>query len=287
MIRRVSALLVALAVAVALVGCGAEAKTVGGKPRTKVIKRIISLSPSLSEIIALNDPSLLVGRTSSCDYPIGSFANVPVVAEVKPDYEKVVAAQPELIIYDSTLFSEADIEKLKSVAKSAEVMPFEAKSVRGLIDWIVRFGAKTGGESTYSEYCDRIYASVARAKASPANGVKVAIITGGPAEGYFAAGTDSFLADVVRQTGAELVGPKSDKFAPINAEALTSLAPALILTSDKAEAVLADAKLGAVPAVRAKKVFGIRGDVLLRAGSRVHTLIDGISSLARDSQKAP
>ncbi|RYG87739.1 cobalamin-binding protein, partial [bacterium] len=72
-------------------GCQ-QAQAIGGKARPTIYRRIVSLSPSTSEVLVSNGIPLS-GRTAACDYP-ANVKSVPVVAGVKPDYEALAKVKP-------------------------------------------------------------------------------------------------------------------------------------------------------------------------------------------------
>ena len=55
------------------------------------VKTAISLCPSAAELLTLGTPRL-VGRSSKDDYPT-TIKSVEVVADIKPDYEKITTLE--------------------------------------------------------------------------------------------------------------------------------------------------------------------------------------------------
>jgi iron complex transport system substrate-binding protein len=95
-------------------------------------------------------------------------------------------------------------------------------------------------------------------------------------------GTDSFLADVVKISGGDLVGSKGTKFEPLNPEALVSMNPDVILTggsktdSSSYTEIMSDPRFKTINAVKQNRVRPINGDVLLRRGTRVDSLLKAV-----------
>lgn len=254
-----------------LAGCQ-KPTPIGGKPLPKLYIKVVSLSPSTTEIIGQYDvPDRLTGRTASCNFPTG-LDNVPVMGGVKPDYEKLAKAKPDLIVYDRAVYGEADIQKLKELG--IDTFEMDVHTVDGLIDWLYRYGAIGPDPLKFAEYADRIYQARQLAKAEalvpPA---RVAVLLGGSGE-YLIAGKGTFQADIVRALGAEPVGPYAKAFVPASIEQLVKDNPDCIVTGKgDAAQVLRDPRLATVRAVRQGRVAGIDKDVLLRAGARVDQLI--------------
>jgi len=82
----------------------------------KTANRIISLVPSLSELIVdLGLTDKLIGRTRFCIHPKESVSNIPVIGGTKnPDIEKIKSLKPDLIIANKEENRKEDIEALTS-----------------------------------------------------------------------------------------------------------------------------------------------------------------------------
>jgi ABC-type Fe3+-hydroxamate transport system substrate-binding protein len=274
-----------LFVLLAAIGCESTAVTVGGKPRPKRYQGVVSLSPSTTEIVAsLGSVAILKGRTQADDFP-RTISEVPVVASVKPDYEKIASANPGLIVYDAVLYNAQDVEKIKGLG--ADVFDFKANTVEEFNREVLRLGSLLAAETTASTYVDRIVGARNTALASaPATKPKVAVILPSPDGNHYINGTDSFLTDVVRSAGGDPIGPKADRFVALSPEFLISQNPDAIVigveASDKAgaaklvDAVLADARLKSVKAIANRKIIAIDSDVLTRRGYRVDKLIENL-----------
>lgn len=284
--RRRLALFLAIVPILSLLLAGCESyQEVGGRPNPKRVGKIVSLSPSTTELVAANlyGISELVGRTASCNYPAG-ISSVPVVAEVKPSFERIAAAKPDLIIYDAGLYSQGDVEKLKQL--NIELFEFKANTIDEYADTCLRLASRTGCESRMSDYIDRMYAEVSLNQGTkPENPPKVAIVLRNPDGSLMVAGTKSFLGDVLTKCGAAPVGPESTKFENANVESLIEMAPEVILTTDalgSQDGILKDPRLQSIPAVKKKYVAATTGDVLLRAGTRVRDLVERVGKLVRE-----
>ncbi len=265
-----------LALAICGIGCGESVTIVGGKPRPKFYHQIVSLSPGTTEIaLQYGTARFLVGRTAADDYPKFQANKVPIVASVKPDYEKIASIKPDLILYDALLYNDQDVTKIK--ATGADLFVVSANTVDDFISQLYTFGSLAAGETNVSSYVDRILAARSSAQGDAANPkLKVAILMPGQGSEHMIAGTDSFVADLVRAAGGEPVGPKADRFVSLSPEFLVGQNPDIIITSGEGQAVLADARLASVKAIKARRVMGVKSDVLLRRGSRVDKVIDAL-----------
>lgn len=254
-----------------IAGCQGERMTLGGKPRPKIYKRVVSLSPSMSEITTKMD-LVLVGRTAACNYP-ENIVQAAVVAEVKPNYERLLQVKPDLVVVDKALFSEAEIAKIKATAKS-DVIEMDVHTVDDLIDFIDALAGRIGGELPAQKYLDDIRKQRAIAQASkPARGVNAVILMGDSAGGYMIAGRGSFTADLIRSAGASVLGPDADKFVPANLEQLLTWNPDTIFVPGKADSLLKDPRLASLKAIKSGRVAAASPDLMLRAGARVDGMI--------------
>lgn len=264
-----------------VVGCRPPAQ-LQGKPNATNYRKVISLSPSTTEIAGtfMTDSARLQGRTSACDHP-DFVRDIEVVGSVKPDFEKIAAMKPDFIVYDQTLYNDADIEKLKTIAPQADVLVLDPSTVKSYIDFLYRFAAATASETQVMDYAEKVLQASGVGRSNPPD-PKPKVITllgGGPNTEYMATGTQSFLADVVRDGGGEPVGPDSDRFQVVNVEHLVKWNPDLIFTSDDPKTILSDPRLKDIGAVKGKAVLQFRGDILLRAGARVDKLINRVRQL--------
>src|SRR5688572_435424 len=79
------------------VGCQPGQEQIRFPRREKMYMSAASLSPGATEVLgSLAFSVRLVGRTAACDFP-PQVKTAPVVAQVKPDYEKLKAAQPGVV----------------------------------------------------------------------------------------------------------------------------------------------------------------------------------------------
>lgn len=83
---------------------------------TPPVHRIISLAPNITEIVcALGARDRLIGRTAYCDFP-PDVQSVPVVADMLTiNFEKVVAARPDLVLMTYVGNTRGNYEKLKGL----------------------------------------------------------------------------------------------------------------------------------------------------------------------------
>lgn len=271
---------------IALVGIGCTPPVVmAGKSPPMIYEKGISLSPSTTEIMFSLPGSLkLAGRTESCNYPNGVKGAPVVMKGVKPEFEQITSMQPHLVLYDADVISEQDVAKLKELG--IETFGFEARTIDGFMKELILLGSKIAGEIKLSTYADQIYAAKGSAMgAAPKVKIKAAVLLGGGGAEHWVAGTDSFLADVMRTCGAEPVGPKAQKFAMMNAEAFLASNPDVIFVAGDPTSVMKDPRLAQVAAIKNGHVAGLKEDILLRKGARLPKLINNMSAVIQGAAK--
>lgn len=280
--RRVLPVVALLSTLISLFGCQPQEAPVPLRQRPREYRRVVSLSPGVTEILISTFQVNPVGRTAADNYPPHNLEKIPVVATVKPDYEKLREVQPDLIVLDGTLFSDQDIEKLKQT--KATIFILKPKDIDDFRLQLFDLGNVVGTGTKAQDYVTRIRTEIANAKGAVAGDHrKVMVLMPGGNGSYMAAGTESFVADEVRGAGGDPVGPKADRFVPITPEAIAEANPDAIIVpaqdgkdASGALTVLKDARLKNTPAVKENRVGAVLGDVILRTGARVDTAIKAL-----------
>ena len=252
-----------------LVGCK-QPVHYGGVPRKAFFKSIVSLSPSTTEMVGLAG-IMLIGRTQACNYP-RSMSSVPVVADLKPDYEKITQIHPDLILLDRDLYGDSEIQKLKETKAVVKVVGSD--TVEGYIKDFYTLGNLISGEANINEYIIRVRKQITASQGEkPGKELKAAFIIPDASGHHMIAGTKSFQADVVRIIGATPVGPDSNKFEMLNAEFLMTQNPDFIFIAGDEKRFLADTRFANLRAVKSKNILSLDQDIALRKGSRVDEFI--------------
>ncbi|MEZ0326122.1 MAG: ABC transporter substrate-binding protein [Fimbriimonas sp.] len=221
----------------------------------------------------------LVGRTAADDYPVSAVNPIEVVASVKPNYERLAALKPDLVVYDAALFSQEDIDKVKSVT-GATVFAIQANTIDDFTKEMYVLGSMVAAESNFNSYVNKIIAEVGASKSEPFSPVpKVAVILPGDSGRDYIAGTKSFVASAVEAAGGQPVGPEDTKFVAVNPESLVALNPDVIVVSGSklnmqgVLALLKNPRYQTLSAIKNNRVRAIDEDVLIRRGTRVDQLI--------------
>lgn len=260
-------------------GCGQHFQMYKLAPHSS-IRAVVSLSPSTTEIIASNGiVPTLKGRTASDNFP-PNVSNVPEVASVKPDYEKIKAIAPDLIVYDSSVYGPGDIDKIKALG--FRTFEIDAPNIGEFEKQLYQLGDIMGTQSNISDYVDRIDVALGSAAPKPNPAPRVAIIMPGDGGAPLIAGTKTFQASVFHDVGGIPVGPDTDKFVPLNAEVLISQNPdVIVVPTTKAtgphdiQEIANDPRLKSTNAVKHARIVAMDEDVALRRGTRVDHFVTG------------
>jgi iron complex transport system substrate-binding protein len=275
MLARLS--LVFVAGVFSLWGCGKEPVQVGGELPEKVYTRIVSLSPSTTEILALlNQEPKIIGRTASCDSP-ETIRDRPIVANPTPNLELIIALQPELVIYDGNLFKEDNPVLVKLREARIEVKPLTINSVEDWKNALIELGNQLMAHMAASKEIDKLNAALSKGRLEPQPRVLIAMGGAQP----MAAGVNSFQADVARSAGAIAVGPEASMFVPINLEQVTSWNPDFVFVPDSPEVYLNIAAWAATNAGKRGRILRVNPNMLLRPGARVPDLISSMHDTMR------
>ena len=250
-------------------------------------QRIVSLAPSNTEIAcALDACDLLVGVTDVDDYP-PEVAQVPkVVVFAQVDVEKVVAAEPDLVLAAGNAFTPtAVIDQLSELGLT--VLVLYPESLDELYDNVEVVGEVLDRQVAASELVEDMRARVETVEDAvggaerPRTFYEVSIFEGT----IYTAGEGSFIASLIDTAGGEPITGDALSTA-ITLEDLVAADPELILLGDAAyDASVTPASVSSRPgwgemtAVLEGRIMPMLEDVLVtRPGPRI---VDGLEALAR------
>jgi iron complex transport system substrate-binding protein len=171
---------------------------------TSPTKRIVSLAPSVTEIVyALGAGSSLVATDDYSDFPPAAKA-LPKVGGVQPNLEKIVALKPDLVL--STIIGSSPNLAKALTAANIPLVSVRHDRVADIRIAITRIGGALGVADTARVADDverRLAAQQRTRKHIPR--VLVAVWT----DPIFVGGRDTFADDLLQLTGAENAVPAS------------------------------------------------------------------------------
>lgn len=235
-------------------------------------ERLVSLAPNVTEMLfALGIGDRVVAVTSHCDYPetvtalpsVGSFAN--------PDFETIVAKQPDLVVGVVSGGDRGVFERLKSVDIPYAFVRTDTigETMRGL----ETIGRLVGRADKASSLAERIRTQLddLRARWNDEARPQVLLVYGH--EPLVAAGPGTFGHQLLEAAGAENVLADADTQYPrLDIEKVVELRPEIIVDTARVESPGDDefwASHTAIEAVRRDRVRYLTDPVVLRPGPRL------------------
>ncbi|HYF94095.1 MAG TPA: ABC transporter substrate-binding protein [Symbiobacteriaceae bacterium] len=242
-------------------------------------KRILSVAPANTELVfALGKGASLVGRSDFCDYP----PEVKIIPSIggfyPPNYEKIVATQPDLVL----MTSGSDEERNKLVGEYKlnvfVVSPetFDA-AYAGIKNLGIVLNAQDAAEKLVADMqaaVKEVTDKVAKAQSKPTVYYEVWD------EPLMTAGTGTFINDMITLAGGVNIGRETKGWATINAELVAKADPDIIIGSSKADfdKIKARQAWSSFKAIKANKVYVIDDpNVVSRPGPR---LVQGLKWFA-------
>jgi iron complex transport system substrate-binding protein len=242
-------------------------------------KRIISLSPSITEIIyGLGAWDKVVGVTLYSDFPPEAKDLPKVGGWVDPNLEAILAQEPDLVIMiddQYTIFGDK-IRKLGLNTLSVK----SNDSVEDILDSIVQIGKALGKEEEAKSLSKTVESTLEdiRAKTSTAHPRRVLFVIGrnpGSLEDIYVVGKANFMNEMMTLAGGENVVETEKLAIRISKEAILSLTPDVIIeinheSMDKKDEVISDwSSLKEAPAVRNREVHVVSSTVLIHPSQRI------------------
>lgn len=244
-------------------------------------RRIVSLVPAVTEMLfAIGAGDAVIGVSNFDHYPPAVESRTRVGALVDPDFERILALRPDLVIVYGT---QNDLVARLGRA-SVPVFNYEHAGLPDITSTIRKLGDRIGRSAEGKREADRIEAGLAefhqRALGQPRP--KTALIferDAGSLRGMFASAGIGFLHDMLEIAGGtDAFGDVQRQSLQLSVEALLARAPEVILELRPDEGWSADRlarerevwkALGSVPAVRNNRVYILADQRVLVPGPRV------------------
>jgi iron complex transport system substrate-binding protein len=234
-------------------------------------QRVVSLSPSLTEIIhELGYGSRLIGRSSYCDFP-PVVLEIPIVGSgANPDIEKIISLSPTVLLTASPL-SGMDMFRMEQSGIRTLLIPASG-TLNDLRDSYRALGLVFEGLFTGVEAGDNAFADISRACDNTAviNIGKFIYITGG-----FKAATGDTLESSVFSCFGENIAAAWTSYE-FDFELLAENPPDVILLNDifSPEDLTASEYFAELEAVMENRIIFINNAAFERPSSRLVALIE-------------
>lgn len=262
-------------------GCLAALLPSCGKRSVERGLRVVSLAPSMTEALhAIEAGALLVGRTAHCDKPreVASLPSVGGYAE--PDFERVLALSPTLVIGERGPAGPSFEARLRERGIPTYFPP--TNSVAEIGAMLVGLGARVGRDAEAGQARRRLDEEVERMTAWARARPSVSVVMVFDEKPLFVAGKGGFPDELLRLAGGRNLVEGGGPFPTIDLERMLALDPEVVIDATDAEAGTSElVKLegwGSLAAVRSGKVRKLASDAAMRPGPR---LAEGLAAVAR------
>lgn len=275
-----------MAVAALAAGCSRSGPEAGSGP----IKRVVSTTPSSTEIVAaVAGADLLVGRDRFSSYP-PAVTRLPVVGDfVSPSVEAILQLEPDLVVLDAVQVRTAEALR----AGGVRTLVLEMHTIEDVLTGVSRAGQALGAPQQAAALRARLEQAIAGARAqgqARARRPRVLLVVDreiGALRGLVASGPGSYLDELVSLLGGEnVLAGSAVRYPKISPETVIEAAPDVILDAthtDAPDAALADWRaLARVPAVASGRVHMIGGEgYFVSPGPRLDLALAGLAKLLR------
>jgi ABC-type Fe3+-hydroxamate transport system substrate-binding protein len=214
-----------------------------------VVRRVVSLVPSLTEAIAVSAPDLLVGVTDWCTHPAG--LSVERVRGTKnPDLRRIAALAPDLVICNQEENRRLDVERLRAQGTAVWVTVTEdLDQALGALDRLFTV-ALDQPRPDWLDAADAIWATPAP---GPRRTVAVAIWR----DPWMVVGEPTFTSSLLGRLGFDNVfAGRPDRYPAVMLEEVQQTGADLIVLPDEPYAFHAGDGPEAFPGLRSVLVSG-------------------------------
>ncbi len=259
----------------------------GSESRESSIKRIVSLSPNLTEIVfALGLGDRVVGVSNNCDWPADAKQKPKMGTFWQPNTEAVIAAKPDLVVCESFLQHKEIAETLKRAG--LRVVSLHVESIEELYNAITQIGQAAGCSDKAEPLAAKIKIELGQIRAKSSSAKKVKVLWAVQTEPMRVVGVKTFVNEIIEIAGGQnVIAPTGDQYPSVGTETiLTSGAEVIIqsamgtddITKQQEAAEKFWNRFANLPAVKNKKVYVLEADTVLRLGPR---LPEGAMSVAK------
>ncbi len=245
---------------------------------TTEIRRVVSLSPALTELIfQLGCGELLVGRSDACDFP-AEVSAVPIAGRfASPQVETIVSLRPDLLISNALI--NPGISKT-FIQRGIEVLILPGATLADYRQSVQRLGSLLGAAKAAATELQRIDNFLQHLP--PPLALKILwVIWDSP---LMVGGGPSLPDEIIRLCGAEnLAGTIPQAYCKCSFEWLWENQPDVIIWSAPERDLKNDRLWRRLRAVQSDRVItDLPEELLLRPGPR---LLDGVRDLRSRLQK--
>ncbi|AOY02313.1 cobalamin-binding protein [Jeongeupia sp. USM3] len=238
-------------------------------------RKVVTLAPSTTELVAAIAPRSLVGVDSASDFP-GEVAGLPKVGRYDgANVEAVMALKPDLVVAWSGEAMARSLDRLR--AQGIAVFVSRPGNPDEVADNLRRLGVLLGRPEQAQRQADVLQRRYAALKAEHAGRSTLKVFVQISENPLMTVSDRDFLGKAIGDCGG--INVFADAVAPyplVGVEAVLAKAPELIVSTSAKADWQAWRRYPALPAVRRGQLKPLDDDRLLRPGPR---LVDGVATL--------
>ncbi|MCL4240734.1 MAG: ABC transporter substrate-binding protein [Dehalococcoidia bacterium] len=189
--------------------------------------RVVSLVPSLTELVWALAPHVLVGRTRFCLEPEAVRLTPAVGGTKNPDVSGIAAMLPDLVIANREENRREDVEALRMAG--LEVLVTDPNTVEQAMGVVVEIATRLGVAERGWEIANQTAATLGAPLPESKPRVFVAVWH----EPLMGLGSQSYGHDLIERCGALNVLAGRPRYPEVTLQELADLAPELILLPDE------------------------------------------------------
>jgi len=218
-----------------------------------VVRRIVSLVPSLTETVAACTPGLLVGATDWCTHP-ADLAVARIGGTKNPDITRIVALQPDVVLANEEENRLPDLDALRSAGQAVWVtrirdLPEALTSLRRMITLACR--------QPKPAWLDAAQQAWQHPAAADPAGERVAAVVPIWRRPWMVLGRDTFAGDLLGRLGiSNVYASHQDRYPRIDVTELRSAGADLVVLPDEPYRFTASDGPEAFPGSRTALVSG-------------------------------
>lgn len=241
--------------------------------------KIISVAPNITEMIyKLGAEDKLVARTNYCDYPeeVSSIESIGTLR--KPDIEKIISLEPQLVI-TSTHFDDENTAKLEAAGISVIAL-YEEFNVTGVYTMIETLGTALNKQDEAAKTVADMKSTINKVEEA-VEGLEeptVYYVVQYGESGDFSAPENTFVGQLIDMAGGNNIVPEQDSWS-YSLEALLEADPEIIVVRNgEKEGFESLEAYKELTAVKEGNVYEIDNNLIDRQGYRN---AEGLLTLAK------
>jgi iron complex transport system substrate-binding protein len=251
-------------------------------------KRIVSLLPSDTEILyALGLGDKVVGVTKWDDFP-AEVKSKPVIGDMKPNAEAVVAQKPDLVIGGASAQGK-DLDSLRNLGLT--VVAVEPTTISEVMQTIEEIGKITNATAQADDVVHRMDEKVKlvteKTKGLSEDKKPSVYVELSPAPDIFTAGKGTFMDEMITLAGGKNIAGDMNSWAKISSEQVVAKNPQVMISthgtssSEYEKSLLERAGWSDLAAVKQHRVVAVDTNLVSRPGPRI---VDGLMLFAKAIQ---